>query len=138
MTGEYAGESDRVKCVVDCFGPTDLEAMMDEDYAGLKNDPETIFARLCGFPVSAETRERMRLISPMRYVEAGRDLPPFLILHGTGDPVVNYSQSERLFRKLIDCGYDATMYNVPDAPHEGSFWSAALVDAVHEYLTRRV
>ena len=138
MTGEYAGESDRVKCVVDCFGPTDLEAMMDEDYAGLKNDPETIFARLCGFPVSAETRERMRLISPMRYVEAGRDLPPFLILHGTGDPVVNYSQSERLFRKLIDCGYDATMYNVPDAPHEGSFWSAALVDVVHEYLMRRV
>ena len=63
--------------------------------------------------------------APMRYVEPGKSLPPFLILHGTGDPVVNYSQSERLFRKLTDCGYDATMYQVPDAPHEGSFWSAA-------------
>ena len=138
LTDEYARESDAVRCVVDCFGPTDLEAMADEDYTGSRDDPDTIFAKLCGFPLNGETRERMRLISPMHYVETGRSLPAFLLLHGTGDTVVNYSQSERLYRKLVDCGYDAAMYKIPDAPHEGSFWSAELVEVVFDYLKARV
>jgi len=137
-TEEYAGESDAVKCVVDCFGPADLEAMADEDYAGMQDDPDTIFAKLCGFPLNEAARERMRLISPMRHVSPGRALPPFLLLHGTGDSVVNYRQSERLYRRLLECGHDATMYRVPDAPHEGSFWSAELVEVVHDYLGERV
>ena len=137
-TDEYARESDGVKCVVDCFGPTDLEAMTDEDYVEYHDDPNTIFAKLCGFPLDEAMRKQMRLISPMRYVESGKALPPFLILHGTGDTVVNYNQSERLYHKLLDCGYDATMYKVPGAPHEGSFWSVALIEAVHAYLKERV
>ena len=137
-TGEYAGESDAVKCVVDCFGPTDLEAMADEDYAEFRDDPTTIFAKLCGFPLNEATRKQMRLISPMRYVERGRALPPFLILHGTGDTVVNCNQSERLYHRLLDCGFDATMYKVPGAPHEGSFWSRELIEAIHAYLMERV
>lgn len=137
-TDEYPDEPDAVKCVVDCFGPTDLEAMTDEDYVDLHEDPDTIFAKLCGFPLNEAMREQMRLISPMRYVEAGKRLPPFLILHGTGDPVVNYNQSERFYRKLIDCGYEATMFQVPGAPHEGSFWSVELVEAVHAYLMEKV
>ena len=138
MTDDYPDQSDGVNCVVDCFGPTDLEAMMDEDYAQLRDDPNTILAMLCGFPADEATRERMRLISPMRHVQAGRRLPPFMILHGTGDPVVNYSQSERLYRRLTDLGYDAVMYNVPEAPHEGGFWSEGLVEAIYDYLEEKL
>lgn len=133
-SSEYPEESDAVNCVVDCFGPTDLEAMSDEDYADFKDNPETIFAKLCGFPMNETTRQAMRMISPLRYVEPGKPFPPFLLLHGTGDPVVNYNQSERLYKKLIDCGYEAKLVNVPGAPHEGGFWSDALLEYVYAYL----
>ena len=138
LSDEYADESDAVCCVVDCFGPADLEAMADEDYVALNDDPNTIFALLCGFPLNEATREQMRLISPMRYVTPGKPLPPFLIFHGTADTVVNYCQSERLYRRLLDCGYDATMYRVPDAPHEGSFWSEEVLEVVLDYLEKRL
>lgn len=136
-SAEYPDQSDAVNCVVDCFGPTDLEAMTDEDYADFKDNPDTIFAKLCGFPLNDESRNRMRLISPMKHVEPGKNLPPFLLLHGTGDPVVNYNQSERLYRRLIDCGYEAGLVSVPGAPHEGSFWSAALLDYIFDFLVKR-
>ena len=136
-SGDYPEESDAVNCVVDCFGPTDLEAMTDEDYADFRDNPETIFAKLCGFPLNEESRQRMRLISPLRHVMPGKDLPPFLLLHGTGDPVVNYNQSERLYRRLIECGYDARLVNVPGAPHEGSFWSDELLEHIFDYLAER-
>lgn len=136
-SAEYPDESDAVNCVVDCFGPTDIEAMADEDYADFRDNPDTIFAKLCGFPLNDETRRVMRLISPLRHVQPGKDLPPFLLLHGTGDPVVNYNQSERLYHRLIDCGYDARMARVPGAPHEGGFWSDALLEYIFDYLAER-
>lgn len=134
---EYPEQSDAVNCVVDCFGPTDLETMTDEDYADFRDNPETIFAKLCGFPLNEESRARMRLISPLRHVEPGKELPPFLLLHGTGDPVVNYNQSERLYRRLIECGCDARLVKVPGAPHEGSFWSDGLLERIFDYLMER-
>ena len=136
-SAEYPDESDAVNCVVDCFGPTDIEAMADEDYADFRDNPDTIFAKLCGFPLNDETRRVMRLISPLRHVAPGKNLPPFLLLHGTGDPVVNYNQSERLYHRLIDCGYDARMARVPGAPHEGGFWSDALLEYIFDYLAER-
>lgn len=138
LTDEYADQSDAVRCVVDCFGPTDLEAMADENYRTLRDDPNTIFAKLCGFPLNAETRAVMSMISPLRYVAPGKDFPPFLLLHGTADTVVDYTQSTRMYEKLLDCGYDATMYQVPGAPHEVSFWSEALLEVVHGYLAEKL
>ncbi len=137
-TEEYADQSDAVRLVVDCFGPTDLNAMVRENYYALKDDPTTIFAMLCGYPYNEETQAKMASISPLEYVEPGKDFPPFLLLHGTGDPVVDYTQSTRMYEKLLDCGYDATMYQVPDAPHEGAFWSQELVQTVHAWIQDRL
>lgn len=137
-TEEYAEYSDAVQLVVDCFGPTDLNAMVTENYMAMKEDPNTIFAMLCGFPYNEETKSSMAMISPLEYVDSGKDFPPFLILHGTGDPVVDYTQSTRMYHKLLDHGYDATMYQVPGAPHEGSFWSRALLQVIFDYIQKRL
>ena len=137
-TDEYADQSSEVQLVVDCFGPADLQAMVDENYTSMVNDPETIFAKLCGFPLSDEVRQRLALISPYQYVEPGKNYPPFLLLHGSGDPVVDYTQSTRMYEKLLNCGYEAEMYCVPGAPHEGSFWSQELIAAAHEFIIRHL
>ena len=134
LTEEYADQSDAVQLVVECFGPTDLNAMVVENYQAMADDPTTIFAMLCGFPYNDEVLKVMAMISPLNYVEPGKDFPPFLLLHGTGDPVVDYTQSTRMYEKLLDCGYKAVMYQVPGAPHEGSFWSRELVDTVHRFI----
>jgi acetyl esterase/lipase len=48
---------------------------------------------------SAETREqRLRAASPITYVR--KDLPPFLLIHGTRDGVVNVIQSDEFARAL--------------------------------------
>ena len=138
LTEEYKEFSDKVQLVVECFGPTDLNAMVTENYSFLKDDPSTTFAMLCGFPYNDEVKSVMAMISPLNYVEEGRDFPPFLLLHGTGDPVVDYTQSTRMYRKLLDCGYDATMYQVPGAPHEGSFWSRELLNVIFDFIKARL
>ena len=138
LTEEYPEYSDAVQLVVECFGPTDLNAMVVENYAAMADDPTTIFAMLCGFPYNEESKAVMAMISPLNYVEAGKDFPPFLILHGTGDPVVDYTQSTRMYEKLLDNGYDATMYQVPGAPHEGSFWSRDLLQVIFDYIKERL
>ena len=138
LTDEYKEYSDAVQLVVECFGPTDLNAMVTENYQAMVDDPTTIFALLCGHPFTDEVKEVMAMISPLNYVEAGKDFPPFLILHGTGDPVVDYTQSTRMYKKLLDNGYDATMYQVPGAPHEGSFWSRDLLQVIFDYIKARL
>ena len=138
LTEEYADQSDAVKCGVECFGPTDLQAMADENYQAMQQDPNSIFALLCGFPYDDACKANMAMISPLRYVEPGKDFPPFLMLHGTGDTMVDYSQSTRMYEKLLDCGYDATMYQIPGAMHEGNFWSRELVAVIHAFIAERL
>jgi dipeptidyl aminopeptidase/acylaminoacyl peptidase len=59
--------------------------------------------------------ELARLASPLRYVAAGA--PPFLLLHGSDDPLVSPEQSERLYRALMEVGTEAELYIIAGAGH---------------------
>ena len=122
--GENLDQSSSVKCVIDCFGPTEPKG-------------PNLFEALAGQKLSREdlsTLEPLAHISPINYVEPGKDFPPFLILHGDADPVVLYEDSLEMYEKLSDCGYDAEMIRITGAPHEGSFWSVALHDEIKAWL----
>jgi len=80
----------------------------------------------------------MALISPVNYVAPDKGFPPFLLLHGDGDPVVDYTQSTRMYEKLLDAGYEAEMYCIPGAPHEGSFWSQELIAVAHDFIIKHL
>ena len=90
--GEHTGLSSRVTCVVDQFGPADLLTM-----GGWHNGPTSPEARLIGGAVQ-DNPEKARAASPISYVS--KDDPPFMIIHGTNDPVVPFSQSEELLAAL--------------------------------------
>lgn len=136
-TEANSGESSAVKAVVDCFGPTDVLRMIEVQYAAIPRTKENVLYALGG--ASDETYpDKLRLISPEEYVVPGRALPPFLILHGDADKVVLYEDSERLYNKLVDCGYEAELVRVTDAPHEGSFWSRELLEIVFSFIQEKI
>ncbi|NLZ81189.1 MAG: prolyl oligopeptidase family serine peptidase, partial [Clostridiales bacterium] len=64
--------------------------------------------------------------------------PPFLIIQGDRDELVDYSQSELMYHRLVDAGADASMICVEGAPHEGSFWSNELLGLIKEFLDQRL
>ena len=136
-TEANSGESSAVKAVVDCFGPTDVLRMIEVQYAASPRTKENVLYALGG--ASDETYpDKLRMISPEEYVVPGRELPPFLILHGDADKVVLYEDSERLYNKLVDCGYEAELVRVTDAPHEGSFWSRELLEIIFSFIQEKI
>jgi len=83
-------------------------------------------------------KDVLNQISPICYAEPGRDLPPFLILHGDADPVVLYEDSEIFYNKLIENGYEADLVRVTGAPHEGNFWSMQLLNIIFDFIEKQI
>ncbi len=98
--------SSRVQAVVDYFGPSDLSLV------GNVPDP-AILAFVGGTCI--EEPARCQEASPVTYVSS--DDPPFLIVHGTADPRVPFSQSVVLRDALVRAGVEATLLPLEGAGH---------------------
>jgi len=59
-------------------------------------------------------------MSPLNEIKAG--LPPFLLLHGTGDKNVAFSQSTNLRAKLAAAGVRCDLITLEGAPHRLADW----------------
>lgn len=137
-TEEHSGYSDEVKLVVDCFGPAYLSDMLKLSEGGTLNaEFEPIFTGLLGGDLK-DNLPRLNELDPVNHIEKGRSYPPFLLLHGDNDTLVDYSVTEKLYHKMQDEGMDAEMICVENAPHEGSFWSQELLDLIHEFIGRHI
>lgn len=131
-TEEYPEFSDSVKIVVDCFGPTDLSEAI-ENIEHMDEDSKKLFAALRG-ENTKENVARLQDMNPVNHIKDGAAYPPFLILQGNEDTIVEYSQSELMYHRLSDAGADAALICVDGAPHEGSFWSRELLDLIKEFI----
>ncbi len=92
-----AGVSSAVQAVVDFYGPTDLTT---SDAQRLLNracpqEPDPAIALLLG-AAPASAPDLAAAASPVSYLHAGQELPPFFIAHGDADCVVPHQQSEEL------------------------------------------
>jgi acetyl esterase/lipase len=132
--GPHAGVSSRVKCVVDQFGPSDLLAMGDHPSQIDHNAPDSPESRLIGGALP-EHKEKARAASPITYVS--RDDPPFLILHGTEDPLVPCNQSERLAEALKTVGVPCVFVKVIDAGH-GNFRSPEVGRRIRQFFDKHL
>ena len=70
--------------------------------------------------------------------EAGREYPPFLLIHGDADSVVPYHQSEKLYEKLQKDGYEARLIKISGGVHEGNFWTQELLGYIESYLKEKL
>lgn len=139
--GTWPESSDAVDFVVSCFPPTDLTEAVDA--FGHEDDPFRLyyfgpFAAVVGATpttgITDEVRARAAAMSPLLQVEGGRDYPPTLLLHGTGDTVVPYHQSVKMRDRLVAHGYDARLVLVDGAEHENDFWSRAVLDEIFAFI----
>ncbi|MEO6053731.1 MAG: alpha/beta hydrolase [Chthoniobacterales bacterium] len=102
-TGGYPDVSSKVQAVIDFFGPTDLR---DGTY-GLAQE---LFAKKY-----SEAPEVWTQASPITYVH--KDMPPFLIVHGTKDPMVPYEQSKVFVEAMQKVGANVQFITVENGDH---------------------
>jgi acetyl esterase/lipase len=127
--GPYKGTSSKVRCVVDLFGPSDFLAM-----GGSHDAPGSPESALIGGALQ-ENQDKARAASPITYVS--KDDPPFLILHGTADPLVPLSQSERLAKALKDACVDCLFAPVQGAGH-GGFRSPEVPKRIRQFFDKHL
>ena len=99
--------STRVQAVVDMFGPADLTLKFERDRSLLI---EHVFG------TSDPEDEIIRRASPVTHVSS--DDSPFLIIHGDKDDQVLLSQSEELYRKLVESGVPTELIVVKNSGHD--------------------
>jgi acetyl esterase/lipase len=119
--GPHTDQSSRVTCVADLYGPTDFLLMNRTAVAGAKlnhdapNSPESL---LMGGPIQ-EHPDKVATANPMTFIS--RDDPPFLIIHGTQDPLVSFNQSEIFHAALKQAEVESTLITVADGGHGKGF-----------------
>ncbi|MGW7433459.1 alpha/beta hydrolase fold domain-containing protein [Streptomyces sp. NPDC054861] len=106
-----------VRAIVDWYGVSDLVALAGHPLPGLPpgtDFPDPYDALLGG--TEAERPALARAASPVTYAD-GPTPPPFLLVHGTRDGLVPFSQSEALAKALTAAGGEATLRPVDGADH---------------------
>ncbi|MCX7050183.1 MAG: alpha/beta hydrolase [Candidatus Sumerlaeota bacterium] len=106
--------SSRVQAVCDWFGPTDMTGMTTLTLKAPDGKQVSPVERLLG-GTPEEKKEKAAQVNPITWVT--KDDPPFLIMHGTKDPLVPLKQSEMLQEALKKAGVDSTLEIIPGAGH---------------------
>jgi acetyl esterase/lipase len=116
-THGVVGTSSAVDVVVDWYGPADfttMPRMTPPPHIAAKLEPAMLVP-----PEDQLTRglegAALADVSPITHVTP--DAPPFLLVHGTTDWLVPYSQSEQLHAALTAAGVDSRLVPVEDAEH---------------------
>lgn len=103
MSMGNANQSSRVMAVVDWFGPTNF-LLMDEQLKETgngkpdKSEANSMLSKVLGQKIT-EIPEKVKMANPESYITS--DDPPFLIQHGTKDPIVPTQQSVLFYEKLV-------------------------------------
>ena len=116
---------DKVKAVVDMYGPTDLLTMPPNVLSAKRTRDDLAKANgalLLG-GVVMDQPERAKAVSALHQVS--KDDVPFLIMHGMADPGVPVDQSERLHAALKAAGVESTLKLIPGAGHSGKEFDSA-------------
>ncbi|MFL6248670.1 MAG: alpha/beta hydrolase fold domain-containing protein [Thermoanaerobaculia bacterium] len=117
--------SSRVKVVIDFYGPTDLLRLEQDKLPCIPLNGNAAFmppSLLMGCAIQ-QCKERTQTANPMTYVTP--DDPKFLIMHGTLDCLVPYTQSVALFDKLEENGVDSQLVLIPGGDHGGDVFNEA-------------
>jgi acetyl esterase/lipase len=130
LKANFPGNKHKIKAVVDIYGPTDLTT----EYART----QSVVTNFLGHTYS-ENPKVFKEASPIFYLD--KNDPPTLILQGTSDQIVPYSQSDLLKTKLDSLGIPAVYYKLPLWPHTmdvvqrvNDYCQLKLEDFVYKYV----
>tara|TARA_B100000676_G_C18074269_1_gene846558 strand:+ start:439 stop:873 length:435 start_codon:yes stop_codon:yes gene_type:complete len=138
-TRPYPGKeriSSRVQATVDWFGPTELLSMPPNNVGNGRTEEDVANsngAKLLGATVK-DVPELAKDASALDNVS--EDDSPFLIMHGTTDPGVPISQSEKLHAALKKAGVPSTFVAIEGAKHGGQEFNTPMAKKVFlEFFT---
>jgi alpha-L-fucosidase 2 len=119
MAALDAGPDLRVRGVVALYTPTDLLTLAKDS----KYVPQWAENSLQGNVFSPVIVERLKQLSPVEHVQ--RDMPAFLLIHGTADPLVPFAQSQAMCDRMKAVGAECQLYAVEGAGHGLRWWESS-------------
>lgn len=109
----------QVKAVVALYAPTDLV-----DLAKTSNYvPRQLRDSIHGTAFGELVLARLGQLSPLHNVKS--DAPPFLLIHGTADHLVPFSQSRAMCERLKAAGASCELYPIQGGEHGMRWWEAS-------------
>ncbi|QDT00716.1 ankyrin repeat domain-containing protein [Adhaeretor mobilis] len=134
--GAYLEASSDVQAVVDYYGPTNFQTILQQSTPhGLGVRIPALQLLLGGQP--DEKTDLAILASPVSHVEATD--PPILIIHGDQDPQVPINQSHELLGVFEQVGREATLEVVHGGAHGGkAFVDQRRIELVTQFYERHL
>lgn len=128
--------TDLVRGVVAFYPPCDFLTMDAQrlPHGMVHDDPGSPESQLVGAPIQ-EVPEHTRAASPIAHVHPAA--PPFLLVHGSEDPLVPVAQSATFAAELSAHGVEARFVEVPGAGH-GMWRDWISRSDVQEFVTARL
>jgi acetyl esterase/lipase len=121
-TGELGTQEMKVAAVLDFYGITDVEDLMNRKPGTSGNFTEAWLGSTMDRAAIAKR------VSPTTYVR--KRLPPIMIIHGTADSVVPFDQATKLKQMLDAAGTPNEFYTVDGGGHGG--WTTADMEKVYK------
>lgn len=109
--GEYLEYSSKIQAACPWYPPADVTSFPYDSPVIAAASPESL---MLGKNVMMHKEEAMKAC-PVSYVT--EDAPPFMILHGTDDHTVPFSQGEILHDRLEEAGCDVRLAAIEGADH---------------------
>jgi len=121
-----------VKAVVAMYAPTDLVDLA----TGSTLIPQQYRDLLHGTPFEQIILARLTRLSPVDNVTP--DAPPFLLIHGTADPLVPFAQSRTMCDRMQAAGASCELYAVNGGGHGMRWWESLHPDEARGYKRKMV
>jgi len=110
-SGSGSNNTDELKvaAIVDWYGIADVNELI--------SGPNQRSWATAWLGVLPNREELAKQVSPLTYVRAG--IPPIISVHGDADPVVPYTQKQRLHQALAKAGVPHELVTIPNGKHGG-------------------
>ena len=118
MAALRANADTAVKAVVALYAPSDLVALVNSS----NGIPAQIRNSVRGTPWEDLVIAGLTHLSPIDNVHRG--MPPFLLIHGTADPLVPFQQSRDMCARMTKAGASCELYAVEGAGHGIRLWES--------------
>jgi dipeptidyl aminopeptidase/acylaminoacyl peptidase len=129
-----------IAAVVDFYGPNDMVAQgartkKAQEHPDPTNKSPDLLAEYLGIKDWDDAAtDRMREASPITYIHA--EMPPFLCVHGTSDPQVDFSQSANFCAAAAKAGAKCVVQTVDGGGHGMGGWKTEWKPAVLAWLKK--
>jgi alpha-L-fucosidase 2 len=105
-----------VQGVVAFYSPSDLVNLVQTS----PQIPDNLRNMVKGTPLEQVLMGGLKQLSPQNFIT--KDAPPFLLIHGTADTLVPFTQSETMCSALKAAGASCELFAVPGAGHGIGYW----------------